>query len=147
MRVTVSRADVGPKTIRSGSDPRWWPRYYFSTFEDNIILLPTIYLRTPLLKRIWSAYNLQYIGPDILKLFCGILKVKSIMFCGTRGHLLRGSTHSSCFSTSSRHLLYSDTLVNLKIGKHTRVIFQGFTGTYLHRGEFYVRLSADKMHD
>jgi succinyl-CoA synthetase alpha subunit len=34
----------------------------------------------------------------------------------------------SCFSTSSRRSGYDDTIQNLNIGKHTRVIFQGFTG-------------------
>ncbi|KAJ5620064.1 hypothetical protein N7510_004048 [Penicillium lagena] len=32
------------------------------------------------------------------------------------------------FSTSPRHANYADTLPNLKIGAHTRVLFQGFTG-------------------
>jgi succinyl-CoA synthetase alpha subunit len=32
------------------------------------------------------------------------------------------------FSSSSRRNGYDDTIQNLKIGKHTRVIFQGFTG-------------------
>ena len=32
------------------------------------------------------------------------------------------------FSTSSRRCSYIDTVDNLKIGAHTRVIFQGFTG-------------------
>ncbi|KUJ20230.1 succinyl-CoA ligase alpha-chain [Mollisia scopiformis] len=48
---------------------------------------------------------------------------------GTR--VLRGSTWSRKhvrFSTSSRRLSYADTVANLKIGTHTRVIFQGFTG-------------------
>ncbi|PLB35724.1 putative succinyl-CoA synthetase subunit alpha [Aspergillus candidus] len=34
----------------------------------------------------------------------------------------------SRFSTSSRRSNYADTLPNLKIGAHTRVLFQGFTG-------------------
>jgi hypothetical protein len=32
------------------------------------------------------------------------------------------------FSTSARNGSYEDTISNLKIGTHTRVIFQGFTG-------------------
>lgn len=32
------------------------------------------------------------------------------------------------FSTSPRKADYADTLPNLKIGAHTRVLFQGFTG-------------------
>lgn len=34
------------------------------------------------------------------------------------------------FSTSPRTADYADTLPNLKIGAHTRVLFQGFTGNY-----------------
>jgi succinyl-CoA synthetase alpha subunit len=35
---------------------------------------------------------------------------------------------SVAFSSSSRRNGYDDTIQNLKIGTHTRVIFQGFTG-------------------
>ncbi|PYH39910.1 putative succinyl-CoA synthetase subunit alpha [Aspergillus neoniger CBS 115656] len=44
-------------------------------------------------------------------------------------HLVRASVRQSQgFSTSSRTCSYVDTLQNLKIGAHTRVLFQGFTG-------------------
>ncbi|KAJ0424745.1 succinyl-CoA synthetase-like protein [Aspergillus carlsbadensis] len=46
-----------------------------------------------------------------------------------RTPLLRASTKQiKQFSTSSRRCDYADTLPNLKIGAHTRVLFQGFTG-------------------
>ncbi|KAF2838687.1 hypothetical protein M501DRAFT_1004497 [Patellaria atrata CBS 101060] len=32
------------------------------------------------------------------------------------------------FSTSQKHQVYADTISNLRIGKHTRVLYQGFTG-------------------
>jgi succinyl-CoA synthetase alpha subunit len=33
-----------------------------------------------------------------------------------------------CFTSSRPHAHYDDTVQNLKIGKHTRVMYQGFTG-------------------
>ncbi|KAG9522749.1 succinyl-CoA synthetase-like protein, partial [Aureobasidium melanogenum] len=41
--------------------------------------------------------------------------------------LLR-SPRARCFSTSTPRPSYEDTVQNLKIGKHTRVLYQGFTG-------------------
>ena len=41
---------------------------------------------------------------------------------------LNSHTSYTPFSSSSRRNGYDDTIQNLKIGKHTRVIFQGFTG-------------------
>ena len=38
------------------------------------------------------------------------------------------SSASRSFSTSASRRGYEDTIGNLKIGGHTRVIFQGFTG-------------------
>jgi succinyl-CoA synthetase alpha subunit len=40
----------------------------------------------------------------------------------------RSTTCVKHFSTSARLNSYNDTISNLKIGTHTRVIFQGFTG-------------------
>jgi succinyl-CoA synthetase alpha subunit len=39
-----------------------------------------------------------------------------------------GSVGRRAFSRSARREGYDDTIQNLKIGAHTRVIFQGFTG-------------------
>ncbi|KAL2872017.1 putative succinyl-CoA synthetase subunit alpha [Aspergillus lucknowensis] len=48
---------------------------------------------------------------------------------GQRTSLLRIPVkQAKHFSGSSRHSDYADTLPNLKIGAHTRVLFQGFTG-------------------
>ncbi|PGH12181.1 hypothetical protein AJ80_06801 [Polytolypa hystricis UAMH7299] len=43
---------------------------------------------------------------------------------------IRHCVPRSRFSSSSRHQSYADTLPNLKIGSHTRVLFQGFTAIY-----------------
>lgn len=37
-------------------------------------------------------------------------------------------TSKRAFSSSAHRTSYADTVHNLKIGKHTRVIYQGFTG-------------------
>ena len=50
-----------------------------------------------------------------------------------RRHVLRGGLQTRkrlSFSTSIPRSDYEDTISNLKIGEHTRVIFQGFTGTH-----------------
>ena len=41
------------------------------------------------------------------------------------------------FSTSKRQSTYSDTVSNLNIGAHTRVIFQGFTGRQVCPGSLW----------
>lgn len=44
-------------------------------------------------------------------------------------HVARVRLHGrKPFSSSSMQRSYADTIPNLKIGKHTRVIYQGFTG-------------------
>ncbi|KAH3938642.1 hypothetical protein HBH53_248280 [Parastagonospora nodorum] len=45
-----------------------------------------------------------------------------------RSRLISRQTPNAGFSSSSRHNGYDDTIQNLRIGKDTRVIFQGFTG-------------------
>ncbi|KAF1919781.1 succinyl-CoA ligase-like protein subunit alpha [Ampelomyces quisqualis] len=45
-----------------------------------------------------------------------------------RLRLASPKTPKSAFSCSLRHSGYDDTIPNLKVGAHTRVIFQGFTG-------------------
>jgi succinyl-CoA synthetase alpha subunit len=45
-----------------------------------------------------------------------------------RSRLISRQTPDAAFSSSSRHSGYDDTIQNLRIGKDTRVIFQGFTG-------------------
>ncbi|EAT83662.2 hypothetical protein SNOG_08494 [Parastagonospora nodorum SN15] len=45
-----------------------------------------------------------------------------------RSRLISRQTPNAAFSSSSRHNGYDDTIQNLRIGKDTRVIFQGFTG-------------------
>jgi succinyl-CoA synthetase alpha subunit len=42
----------------------------------------------------------------------------------------RYSAFRKSFSTSTRRNGYEDTIGYLKIGEHTRVIFQGFTGMF-----------------
>jgi succinyl-CoA synthetase alpha subunit len=74
-----------------------------------------------------------------------------------RGRVSPSRRHIS-FSTSARHNLYEDTISNLKIGKHTRVIFQGFTGMFLivllmavinsgarKTSEFIIRTSGSRL--
>lgn len=57
------------------------------------------------------------------------LSTQIILYPVTFKHCFQPSKAQNIyFSTSNRHSAYSDTVSNLNIGAHTRVIFQGFTG-------------------
>ena len=57
---------------------------------------------------------------------CISFKSKSLLAHSPTGNGLL--VHKRFLSTSRPLSAYSDTVPNLKIGEHTRVIFQGFTG-------------------
>jgi hypothetical protein len=57
----------------------------------------------------------------------------------------RFSVAKKCFSTSARRRGYEDTIPNLKIGGHTRVIFQGFTGTIKNYFVNFVKNVTNKL--
>jgi hypothetical protein len=59
----------------------------------------------------------------------------------------RNSASRKYFSTSARRNGYEDTIQNLKIGKHTRVIFQGFTGEVLYSvSQKTIEMRADELY-
>jgi succinyl-CoA synthetase alpha subunit len=58
-----------------------------------------------------------------------ILQCKRFPRCNVfRPRLISRQMPNAAFSSSSRRNGYDDTIQNLNIGAHTRVIFQGFTG-------------------
>nr|POE47434.1 succinate--coa ligase [adp-forming] subunit alpha-1, mitochondrial [Quercus suber] len=60
-----------------------------------------------------------------IRLIMAALRARSHIFPSTA---LKNSSSRRAFSSSQARCSYDDTVQNLKIGKHTRVMYQGFTG-------------------
>jgi succinyl-CoA synthetase alpha subunit len=56
------------------------------------------------------------------------IRSKMLRHMVLRGRSAGNAVKNKEFATTSRKLGYEDTIENLRIGKNTRVMFQGFTG-------------------
>lgn len=76
------------------------------------------------------------------------MMIRSAIRLGVRGELLRQTgraTPKRSFSSSSSARRNAHfTLENLKIGRHTRVIFQGFTGPSLLQSHIVLQTNSSR---
>jgi hypothetical protein len=105
-------------------------RYRFSLI-DSYQLFSVFHIFTYRHKS-YTIYLIAFIYRLFWILFClDCLLLKMLRSARRPDWLLHFSSvkrTEACFSTSARRCSYEDTIGNLKIGSHTRVIFQGFTG-------------------